>query len=167
MMAALRVKWHNMNEGSKNGGGGGGKKQERDKAYVYERSKREQGRRRRSIAEEASWRLQEKSFECQTKCMIIIIPSLYVALSASPVGHSLFFLYVEMLSYFGQITLLENVRMLEVKLCLSNQKLQVTQQLLSEKKESSRKTKEKFQQHQITLEDRIITLLACEEATEQ
>ncbi|MCI49916.1 myosin-9-like, partial [Trifolium medium] len=36
-------------------------------------------------------------------------------------------------------TLLENVRNLEVKLRLSNQKLRVTEQLLSEKEESFRK----------------------------
>ncbi|KAE9597809.1 hypothetical protein Lal_00013885 [Lupinus albus] len=57
-------------------------------------------------------------------------------------------------------TLLEKVRMLEIKLGLSNQKLRVAEQLLTEKEESFTKLEEKFRQEQMALEDKVTTLSA-------
>lgn len=55
-------------------------------------------------------------------------------------------------------TLLDNVRQIEVKLRLSNQKLRVTEQLLAEKEEAFRKAEAKFFEEQRMLEQRIATL---------
>ncbi|KAJ6701830.1 COP1-INTERACTIVE PROTEIN 1 [Salix koriyanagi] len=55
-------------------------------------------------------------------------------------------------------TLVENVRNIEVTLRLSNQKLRVTEQLLTEKEESSRKAEERHQQEQRVLKERAAIL---------
>ncbi|KAJ6393575.1 hypothetical protein OIU77_022915 [Salix suchowensis] len=55
-------------------------------------------------------------------------------------------------------TLVENVRNIEVTLRLSNQKLRITEQLLTEKEESSRKAEERHQQEQRVLKERAAIL---------
>lgn len=57
-------------------------------------------------------------------------------------------------------TLVENVRNLEVKLRLSNQKLRVTEQVLTEKEDSQGSRDEKFQQGLRSLEERVGSLSA-------
>ncbi|KAF2313431.1 hypothetical protein GH714_010962 [Hevea brasiliensis] len=64
-------------------------------------------------------------------------------------------------------TLVENVRNIEVKLRLSNQKLRVTEQLLAEKEESSRKAEASYQQELRVLEERIATLSGIIAATNE
>ncbi|KAI4369804.1 hypothetical protein MLD38_018208 [Melastoma candidum] len=55
-------------------------------------------------------------------------------------------------------SLMENVRTIEVKHRLSNQKLQVTEQLLTEREESFRIAEAKYQQEQRALEEKIAAL---------
>ena len=54
--------------------------------------------------------------------------------------------------------MIDNVRQIEVKLRLSNQKLRVTEQLLTEKEEIFRKAEAKFLEETKVLEERIVTL---------
>ena len=64
----------------------------------------------------------------------------------------------QVIFYISQFPLQDNIRNIEVKLRLSNQKLRITEKLLTEKEESFRIAEQKYLEEKKALEERVATL---------